>query len=269
MLTDKEKYVRIKYMISYDEFTQYLLNGQLKNLHFRFLDKEYVIARKEVDDVPFFIFTAEGGEAVEYSSVKSLLKHADVGGRLLEDVWDEISPVCHESLADDGYVLVSHGDALGRVVCSTEGTYNAYARYATMLLIPSIASAVVLIVVLLVCTLFVAELSWTFFGIAAAIVAGAFIVSQLIFFSNTKKYHHGNPRAYLYLLSEGAVLMTTRFEYEIPYKKILRLDTEAGISIVTMGTVYSFTADNGKEICEALTSVVAEVKAKKHDKKAN
>ena len=259
----------MKYMISYEAFSQYLLNGQLKNLHFRFLGKEYVIARKEVDDVPFFIFAAEGQDEVEYSSVKSLLKHADVGGHLIEEVWEEIAPVCHESLADDGYILVSHGDTLGRVVCSAEGTYNAHARYATMLLIPSIASAVILIVVLLVCTLFVAELSWTFFGIADAIVAAAFIISQLIFISNTQKYHHGNPRAYLYLLSDGAVLMTTRTEYEIPYIKILRLDTEAGIRIVTMGRVYTFIADSGKEITEALTSIVEEVKANKHNKKAS
>ena len=256
-------------MISYEAFSQYLLNGQLKNFHFRYLGKEYAIVRKEVDDVPFFIFAAEEQEAIEYSSVKSLLKHADIGGHLLEEVWENILPVCHESLADDGYVLVCHGDTLGRVVCSAEGTYNAHARYATLLLLPSIASAVALIVVLLLCTLFIAELSWTFFGVAAAIVAAAFIIAQLIFYSNTKKYHHGNPRAYLYLLSGGALLVTTRFEHEIPYTKILRLDTEAGISIVTMRKLYFFIADYGTEITEALNSIYGEVKANKRKKKAN
>lgn len=258
-------------MISFETFSQYLLSGQLKALHFTFGGTEYVIARKEVDDIPFFVFTAERQEAVEYSSVKSLLKHADIGGHLLEEVWDEIVPVCHESLDDDGYILVRHADTLGRVVCSADGTFTVHERYATMRLLPSVIAAVILIVVLMLATLFVPELSWTFFAVAAAVVAVAFIIAQLIFFTNTKKYRHGNPRAHLYLLNSGVVLMTTHFEHEIPYTKILRLDTEAGIQFVTMGSVYSFTADSGKEVTETITAMFNEVKAQKRNrnKKAN
>ena len=270
-LTDKNKCDRMEYMISYETFSQYLLNGQLKTMHFMFGPKEYVIAREEIDDTPYFVFATEEQEAIRYPSVKALLKYAIIGGHSLREVWNHIVPICNDSLFDNDYLLVQYGDSLGRVVCSAEGTATAHERYATMHLLPSLASVVVVIALLLICTLFISDLSWTFFAVASAVVAGAFIIAQFIFFSNTRKYRYGNPRAYLYLLSDGAVIVTTRYEHAIPYSKIIRLDTEAGISMVTMKTVFYFTADNGKEITDTLTSIVNELHAAKRrrNKKAN
>ena len=256
-------------MISYETFTQYLLSGQIRTLHFMYGPKEYIIAREEIDDTPEFVFVAEDHEAIRYPSVKSLLKYAIIGGRSLREVWNHIVPICNDSLLDNDYLLVHYGDSLGRVLCSARGTAITHGRYSTQYLMPSLLGAALIITLLLLCTLLINALSWTFFAVACAIVAGAFIIAQLIFVSNTKKYRHGNPRAYLYLLSDGAVIVTTRFEHAIPYTKIIRLNTEAGISMVTMKTVFKFTADNGKEITEMLKSIIDETKAAKHRKKKN
>ena len=254
-------------MISYETFSQYLLSGQVAKLHFLYGAKEYIIAREDGEEGPVFAFASEAKEAVRYPSVKSLLKYAIISGHSLQEVWHHITPICNDSLLDNDYVMVRYGDPVGHITCSASGTAFRHARYATQYLVPSVIVGVMLVLVLLLCTLFVAELSWIFFAVGTAIVVGAFIIAQLIFVSNTKRYRYGNPEAHLYLLSDCAVILTTRYEHAIPYAKIIRLDTEAGITMKTMFHVFDFICDSDKEIAQTLSSMVSEVKASKRRKK--
>ena len=57
------------------------------------------------------------------------------------------------------------------------------------------------------------------------------------------------------------MIVTDRYEFAIPYEKIIRLDTEAGIQITTLRTVFSFIADHGEEVTESLKSIYAETKS--------
>ena len=258
-------------MISYETFSQYLLSGQIEKLHFLYESKEYIIAREDGEEGPVFAFASDAHEAVRYPSVQSLLKYAIIAGHSLHEVWWRIVPLCNDSLLDKDYVLVRYGEPLGRVTYSAAGTAAQNARYATQYLVPSIAVGIVLVLLILFGTLFVAEFTWTFFGVGTAIIAGAFIIAQLIFVKNTKRYRYGNPEAHLYLLEQGLVIITTRYEHAIPYTKIVRLDTEAGIMIVTMQHLFNFTADTGNDELKAmLSSIVSERKAnKRHSKKQN
>ena len=257
-------------MISYETFTQYLLSGQIAKLHFLYDAKEYIIAREETDGVPVFAFASSEHEAVRFPSVNSLLKYAIIGGHSLQEVWYRIAPLCNDSLLDDDYIRVRYGEALGRITTSASGTAALHARYATKYLVPSVVVGVALVLVLLFCTLFVNEFSWTFFGVGTGIVAAAFVIAQFIFVNNTRRYRYGNPEAHLYLLEQGAVIKTTRHEYAIPYLKIIRLENEAELKIVTMMNMFDFIADSDKEIAGTLAANVGEAKdAKRNSRKKN
>ena len=247
-------------MIPYETFSQAFNSGEITKLHFTYQSKEYMIAREEGEEGPVFAFATEE-QVSQYPNAKALLKYAIIGGRSLREIWYHIDLICNDTLLDDDYILTMHSDSLGKIMYSSSGTETTYDRYLTQHFVPGMILGALVILVLLTCTLFIAELSWTFFAIAAAIVVGAVFIAQLIFFTNTKKYRHHNPRAHFYLLNHGVVIKTTRHEYAIPYTKILRLDTEAGISIVTMRTVFNFTADHGVEMTEALKGIVDELKA--------
>lgn len=268
-MTDENKYAKIRYMISYEKFSQHFNNGEITKLHFTYESKEYLIAREEGEDGTSFVFASERHEPVRYPSAVALLKYAIIGGRSLREVWYHISLICNNTLLDDDYVLTRYSDSLGKITHSVSGTLTAYDRYETMRLVPSLLVWVIAVVVLLLCTLFIPELSWTFFAIAASISVSAFGIAQLIFWSNTKKYRHGNPCAHLYLLDYGVVILTNRTEYVIPYTKILRLNTEAGICITTMMTVFIFVANEDADISATLRSSVNDMKANRHHKNTN
>lgn len=252
-------------MISYETFTQYLLSGQVAKLHFLYDSKEYIIAREEVDGVPVFAFASDTHEAVRFPSVNALLRYAIIGGRSLQEVWYRIVPLCNDSLLDDDYIKVHYGESLGRITSSASGTAALHARYATKYLVPSVIVGVLLVIVLLLLTLFVKEFSWTFFGVGTGIVAAAFVIAQFIFLSNTRRYRYGNPEAHLYLLEQGAVIKTSRHEYAIPYLKVIRLENEAELKIVTMMNMFDFIADSDKDIAGTLAANVGEARDEKRN----
>lgn len=259
-------------MISFETFTNSLESGEITKLNFTYESKEYLIVREDreeneegVASPSVFAFASEDYTAVRFATAKELLKTVTVGGLPLRDAWKFIVPICEDTLLDEDYIETLYGDSLGKVMCSASGTTASHERYLTQYLLPSIVVGLVVLFALLMCALFIPSISWKFFGIAAAIVVAALVVVQIILFSNTKRYRHRNPRAHCYLLYRGVVIITDRFEYAIPYEKIIRLDTEAGIRIVTLKTVFSFTANHGEEITESLKSIFEEVKSiKKH-----
>ena len=248
-------------MISYETFAQYFSSGEITKLHFSFQSQEYLMTREMGENGPVYSFIAEKRETVQYPSAKALLKYAFISGHSLREVWYYMSPIYNDTLFDDDYITLRHSDSLGKITYSASGTLTSFDRYLTHYLLPSLVVGAILLLALVLCTLFIAELSWIFFGVAAAIVVGAVFVAQLIFISNTKKYRHGNPRAHFYLLNHGVVIMTTRTEYTIPYTKILRLDTEAGIKIATMQKTFTFVANGGAEMTETLKANFEELKA--------
>lgn len=250
-------------MISYETFSRAIESGAISKLNFFYESKEYLIAREydEETEILVFIFAREDGEAVEFDTAKELLKSIKIAGSSLAEIWHDVVPVCNDNLLDENYIKVLYGGSLGKVMNSAAGTAATHERYLTTYLLPSLIVGALAIAVLLLCTLFITTLGWTFFGIAVAVVVVAFAVAQVIFVSNTKRYRSGNPRAHFYLMADGVVILTDRFEYAIPYEKIIRLDTEAGLTIVTLKTVFSFTPSYGKELAEALNSIFDELKA--------
>lgn len=250
-------------MISFDSFKKALESGQINKLDFMYESKEYVIAR-EVDEetsIPSFIFAGEDFEPIVYESARELSKAVTVGDFSLRDVWNFILPICNDTLADEDYIEIVYGDTLGKIMSDEAGTAATHERYVTQYFLPSVAVCATVLFVLAICTFFLESLTWTFFGASCGVIAAAFIVAQIIFASNTKKYHQGNPRAHCYLLYRGLIIVTDRFEYAIPYEKIIRLETEAGIQIVTLKTVFSFTPSHGEEMTESLKSIFEEVKS--------
>ena len=266
-LTDKKECDKIGHMISYEAFTKAFTSGEIQKLHFYYDSKEYLIAREAGEEAPVFSFTSGGHKPVIYPSLKALLNYAIIGGKSLREVWYHITPVCNDTLLDDDYILTLYSDSFGKVLCSGEGTASSYGRYLTKRFFPTLAMGAILILVTLACTLLINILTWTFFAVACAIVVGAILIALLIFFTNTKRFRRGNPQAHFYLLNHGAVILTSRSEYAIPYAKIIRLGTEAGITIVTWDTVFTFVADDGKEISETLSSIVEELKSIKRRRK--
>ena len=254
-------------MISYDTFAQYLMSGEITSLHFRYGVKEYVIVREEGEEAPTFVFVSEDQEPIRYPSVKSLLKYAFFEGHSLREIWYHISPICSDSLLDNDYILALYGDTFGKVMCSSSGTAVTYDRYLTERFLPALVLSALMIAALLLATLFIDALTWTFFGVTAAIIVGGLIIAEVIFYSNTKRYRYGNPLAHMYLLDHGVVIVTTRFEHAIPYHKIIRLETEAGISIVTMKTVFTFVGNDGEEVTKTLNAIMKELKENKHLRK--
>ena len=259
-------------MIAYETFAQYFAGGEITKLQFVYQSKEYVVARETGADGPVFAFASEDQEAVRYPSAKALLKYAFIAGHSLREIWYHMTPLCNDTRADDDYITTCYADSLGKIMYSASGTLSFFERYVLHHLVPSLILGSMLILALVLCTLFIDQLSWTFFAIATAIAVAAVAIAQLIFISNTKKYRYGNPRAHFYLLNHGVVVLTTRNEYPIPYTKILRLDTEAGIKITTLKKVYTFVANNGEEMTATLKGIVDELKAVKRrhrHKKAN
>lgn len=251
--------VKYGYMISIDTFIKSLESGDITKLNFTYESKEYLIVREErevTEDgeaaAPVFAFASEEHTAVRFPTPKELLKTVKVGGVSLYDVWEYVVPICSDTLLDDDYVETLYGDSLGEIMRSASGTATSYNRYLSRHLAPSIVFFALAIVALVLSTLLISAFTWTFFGVAAAIAAAVFAALQVIFVSNTNKYRHGNPRAHCYLLSRGAVIVTDRYEYAIPYEKIIRLHTEAGIKIVTMKTIFSFIPNHGDEFKESL-----------------
>lgn len=249
-------------MISLETFTKSLVLGEISRLNFTYESKEYLIAR-EVDEegVPSFVFASEDNEAVKFPKARELLETVRVGGSPLSEVWKFVVPICDDTLYDDDYVKTMYGESLGKIMCSATGTVSLHDRYSTQYLIPSVVIAALILIALSFCTHFISNLNWMLFGIISAVIVAALIIAQIIFYNDTKKYRQGNPCAHCYLLSRGAVIVTDRFEYAIPYEKIIRLDTEAGIRITTLRTVFAFTADNGAEITESLKAIYEEVKS--------
>lgn len=213
------------------------------------------------EGVPTFVFVNEDNKPVKFSKARELLETVKVGGSSLSEVWKFVVPICDDTLYDDDYIETMYGDSLGTIMCSTTGTVSLHDRYLTQYLVPSVVIAALVLIALSFCTHFISNLNWMIFGIVSAVIVAALIVAQIIFYSNTKKYRQGNPCAHCYLLSRGAVIVTDRYEYAIPYVKIARLDTEAGIKITTLRTVFLFIADNGAEITESLKSIYEEVKS--------
>ena len=256
-------------MISYEEFSQRFNSGEISKLNFYYESKEYVMAREENETGLVFVFASEEREAIRYPSVAALLKYAIIGDHSLREIWYHITPICYDTLLDDDYVVTQHSDSLGKITSSVGGTLTAYDSYLMLRLLPSMIVWVLAVVVLLLCTLFVPTLSWIFFAVAVSISVAALGITQLIFWSNTKKYRQGNPNAHLYLMENGVVLLTNRAEHAIPYTKIRRLDTEAGICISTLLTVYIFVAGEEKGIAATLKNTVDEIKANRRKKPAN
>lgn len=255
--------VKYGYMISFDSFKKALESGQINRLDFMYEAKEYVIAR-EVDEetsVPSFVFAGENFEPIVYESARELSKSVTVGEFSLRDVWNFITPICNDTLADDDYIEIVYGDTLGKIMNDEEGTASTHDRYVMQNLLPSVVVCAAALIILAFCTFFIDSLSWAFFGASCGVIAAAFLIAQIIFISNTRQYRQGNPRAHCYLLYRGMIIVTDRFEYAIPYEKIIRLDTEAGIQIVTLKTVFTFTPSHGEEITESLKSIFEEVKA--------
>ena len=265
-MTDKKKYAKIDDMIAYEDFAQDFNSGDIKKLHFHYDSKEYLITREEGEEGPVFAFATEEQKPVKYPTAKALLKYAIIGGHSLREIWYRVAPICNNTLLDDDYVLTQYSDAFGQITRSASGTATMYDHYLMRRFIPTLAAWGVVFLVILMCTLFV-PLSWTFFAVACSVSVGALAITLLIFFSNTRRYRHGNPSAHLYLLDHGAVLLTNRVEYAIPYTKILRLDTEAGIKIVTIKTVFTFVANDGGEITQTLKNTVETLKAERKNKK--
>lgn len=251
-------------MIAYETFTKYFESGEITKLHFAFQTKEYLIAREEGESGTVFSFFAEGQEPVKYPTAKALFKYAFISGHSLREIWYYMTPICNDTLFDEDYVTLRYADTFGRITHSASGTLTHFDRYPMRHLLPSLVLASLLILALVLFTLFIPELSWVFFAVASSIVVGATVIAQLIFLSNTKKYRHGNPRAHFYLLNHGIVILTTRTEYPVPYLKILRLDTEAGIKIATLYKMFTFVANDGAEMTETLKGIVEELKTLKH-----
>lgn len=250
-------------MISFDTFKKALESGQINRFSFIYESKEYLVVR-EVDEetsTPSFLFAGEDFEPIVYASAREFSKAVTVGGFSLRDVWNFILPICNDSLADEDYIKIVYGDTLGKIMNVEEGTTASHERYLTQYFLPSVIACFAILVILTFCTFFLESIRWKFFGASCGVITGAFITAQIIFVSNTKKYRQGNPRAYCYLLSRGLIIVTDRFEYAIPYEKIVRLDTDAGIKIVTMKTVFSFTPSRGEEMTESLKSIFEEVKS--------
>ena len=249
-------------MISLETFTKSLATKEISKLNFTYESKEYLIAREEDEDgSSVFLFADEKGEPLVFPTARELTKNVTLGGEPLQDVWKFVVPICDDTLLDGDYIETVYGDSLGKIMCSAAGTTSHHDRYLTQYLIPSLIFCGLVLVALLLSTVFVSSLTWTIFGISSAIVVVGFAVTQVIFISNTKKYRQGNPCAHCYLLTRGAVIVTDRYEFAIPYEKIIRLDTEAGIQITTLRTVFTFIADHGNEITESLKSIYAEIKS--------
>ncbi len=252
----------MRYMISLETFTKSLATKEISKLNFTYESKDYLIAREDDGEGScVFLFAGEKGEPLVFPTARELTKNVTLGGESLQNVWKFVVPICDDTLLDGDYIETVYGDSLGKIMCSAGGTTSSHDRYLTQYLIPSLIFGVLILAALLLSTLFVPSLTWTIFGIASGVVAAGFAVAQVIFISNTKKYRSGNPCAHCYLLTRGAVIVTDRYEYAIPYEKILRLDTEAGIQITTLRTVFSFTADHGDEITESLKSIYEEIKS--------
>ncbi len=255
--------VKCRYMISFDSFKKALESGQINKLNFMYESKEYVIAR-EVDEetsTPYFLFAGENFEPIVYESARELSKAVTVGDFSLRDVWNFILPICNDALKDDDYIEIVYGDTLGKIMNDEAGTASTHERYVTEYFLPSVVACAAALAILALCTFFIDALSWTFFGASCGVIVAAFTVAQIIFISNTKRYRPGNPRAHCYLLYRGLIIVTDRFEYAIPYERIISLDTEAGIKIVTLKTVFTFTPSNGEEMTESLKSIFEEVKS--------
>lgn len=252
----------MRYMISLETFTKSLVMGEISRLNFTYESKEYLIAREaDEEGVPVFVFVSEDNEAVKFPKARELLESVRVGGSPLSEVWKFVVPICDDTLYDDDYIKTMYGDSLGTVMCSSSGTVSLHDRYLTQYLIPSAVIGALVLIALSFCTHFIGNLDWMIFGIVSAVLVAALIVAQILFYNNTKYYRQGNPCAHCYLLSRGTVVVTDRFEYAIPYEKIIRLDTEAGIQITTLKTVFSFIADNGAELIDSLKSIHEEVKS--------
>lgn len=248
-------------MISLDTFTKSLERGEITKLNFTYESKEYLIVREDDGEAPAFAFASEDQEAVRFATARKLVEGITVGGENLQSVWRFVVPICADTLLDDDYIGTVYGDSLGKIMCSAEGTTSLHERYLTQYCIPSIIVGLTVLLALMICTFFVPNLTWTVFGIVAGVIAAALVIAQVIFISHTKRYRHGNPIAHCYLLSRGAVIITDRYEYAIPYEKISRLSTEAGIQIVTLKTVFSFIPDHGEELTESLKSIYEETKS--------
>ena len=249
-------------MISLESFTKSLATKEIAKLDFTYESKEYLIAREDGDDgSSVFLFADGTDEPQVFSTARELTKSVTLGGDPLHEAWKFVVPVCADTLLDNDYVKTVYGESLGKIMCSASGTTSRHDRYLTQYLIPSLIFAVLLLFSLLLSTLLVETLTWTIFGIASAVVVAGVVVAQIIFISNTKKYRQGNPCAHCYLLTRGAVIVTDRYEFAIPYEKIIRLDTEAGIQITTLRTVFSFIAGHGEEVTESLKSIYAETKS--------
>lgn len=255
--------VKYSRMISFDTFKKSLENGQITKLNFSYDAKEYLIVREvdEATSTPSFIFAGEDFEPIVYESARELSKAVTVGEFSLRDVWNFIIPICNDTLADEDYIETMYGDTLGKIMNDEAGTGSSHERYLTRYLLPSVLAGLIILGILLLCTFFIDSLNWTFFGTSSGVIAAAFIIAQIILSGSTKSYRQGNPRAHCYLLYRGAVIVTDRYEYVIPYEKIIRLDTEAGIQIVTLKTVFTFTPNHGAEMTESLRSIYEEVKA--------
>ena len=251
-------------MIPYDTFLRYLESGVIPKLNFFYESKEYVIERREEEgEEPFFIFAREDGEPETFNTAEELSRSVTISSQSLGEIWRLIKPLGNDTLTDETYVTVLYEDLFGKIVNSASGTAEVHERYLTRYFFPTLLLGVLCIFAFLLCTLFVDRLSWTFFAIAASSVVAAFAVFQVILFSSTRKFRRSNPRAQLFLLNSGAVILTARNDYSIPYDKITRLDTEAGLTIVTLNEVYLFTPNHGEEITEALKTIYEEEKSLK------
>ncbi len=251
-------------MISYDTFLHYLESGVIPKLNFFYESKEYAVERKEdANGEVCFVFAREDGEPEIFDTAEELSRSVSVSSQSLGEIWRLIKPIGNDTLTDEDYITLRYEDRFGKIVNSASGTTETHERYLTRYFFPTLILGMLVIFSFLMCTLFIDKLSWTFFAIAVSSVVAAFCVFQIILFSNTRKFRRGNPRAQLFLLNSGAVILTARNEYSIPYDQITRLDTEAGLTIVTLNTVYLFTPNHGEEITDALKTIYEEEKSLK------
>lgn len=250
-------------MISYDNFLRYLKSGVIPKLNFFYEANEYVIERVTDGETVSYLFAREDGEPETYATIDELAQSVFISSLSLAEIWRFIKPIGGDTLADEDYITLLYEDTFGKIVNSAEGTAETHERYLTRYFLPTLVLSAFSLLVFLLCTLFIKELNWKFFAIAASVVVVAFAAFQFILFSHTRKFRRGNPHAYLFLLNSGAVIRTKRGEFSIPYAKILHLDTEAGLKIVTLKTVYLFTPDHGEEITEAIKTIYEEEKSLK------
>ncbi len=253
-------------MISYEAFVENFRLGDFSRLNFLYDNKEYLLVRDENLKTGRILFVyASEEETIKFETLDDMLSSVRFSSRPLSEIWKSCKLLPNDSLDDKDYVEILCGDALGNVLESHRGTVEMHDRYITQYFIPAFIICTLALITLVLCTVFIEALTWTIFGAAASVVVLAFVVSQIAYFGISTKFQRKNPRGTLYLMDDGAVILTDYTLFLLPYKQITRINAEPGLGIVNYKTVYSFTPNRSGNLVKFLQDKLAEIKARKRN----